>query len=100
MAAAIALSLLLATLIFLPVIGAVGVSEFGGMALGEGEIMRTANATMATLLYSNTYVGIGLVLVPIICVGAVLVIAILYLLSMSMQEEVKTFSTANRGGAA
>jgi len=91
-AAAVALSLLLATVIFLPVIGTIGVSEFGEMMLGQGEIMQSANSTYAGIMYNNT-AGFIIVIVPSVCIGLVLAAAILYFLGKSIKEENKSFST-------
>lgn len=75
LAAAMSLSLLLATLIFVPMIAFVGISEFGEGLFGGGKLLNSANATVWN---ASASFGSSVVFIPIVCIGALLVVAIVY----------------------
>lgn len=89
LAAAMSLSLLLATLIFVPMIAFVGISEFGEGLFGGGELLSSANTTVWSATYS---MGYAVVFIPIVIIGALLVIAIVYFLGKYGKAEAERLS--------
>ena len=73
MTTAMILSLLLSTLIILPAIAIVGISEIGEMAIGsEGSATYAANMT-----FWNTYSSFGLATIIPFVVGGTILVALL-----------------------
>lgn len=74
---AVVLSLIVSLLILFPVIGMIGVSPIGSMAIKEGSVTAVANATFWTI-HSSTYASFGISVVPVILLVALLVAGIMF----------------------